>query len=157
MLKQSEDTVVSLTNEVSSLSGQVNSQSSQVNSLSGQVSSESSQVASLSSVAYLGVEQALVSNQNFNLAFNSSTTITSFTVKTGGYLQISGTSSTSIAFAVCYGSTSHSQCDTSLTYYIVSFGLGGSTFNVPLMPGPVWINAYNSAAGTATLTVNEWT
>ena len=157
MLKQSSMTIVSLTSEANSLSSEVNSQSSQVKSLSGQVSSANSQIASLSSVAYLDVEQTLVNNQNYNLGFNASTTITSFTVSTGGYLQISGASNTIIVFAVCYGSTSHSQCDTSTTYYLVEFGFGGQTFNLPLMPGPVWINAYNNAAGTATLTVNEWT
>jgi hypothetical protein len=170
-LKQASTTIVSLTSEVGSLSGvissqssqvnsllgQVSSQNSQINSLSGQISSASSQIASLSSVAFLNVRTTLVNNQNYNLPFNSSTTITSFSVSTGGYLQISGTSNTNLIIAVCYGSTSQSQCDHSTMYFGIYFGYGSATFNIPLMPGPVWINAFNYNAGTATLTVNEWT
>lgn len=156
-LEQANATIASLTSEAGSLSSEISSQSSQVNSLSNQVSSEMSQITSLSGVAYLNVETTLLNNQNYNMPFNSSTTIMSFSVSTGGYLQISGTSNTYIILAVCYGSTSQSQCDTSLTYYDVDFGYGSAIFNVPLLPGQVWINAYNYDSGTATLTVNEWT
>lgn len=149
MLKQANATIVSL-------SGEVSSQSSQVSSLSGQLGSACSQITSLSSVAYLKVEQTLVNNQNYNLQFNSSTTVTSFTVSAGAFLQISGSSNTNVILAICYGATSQSQCDSSTTYYFVRFGFGGATFNAPLMPGPVWINAYNFMAGSATLSVVEW-
>ena len=159
-LKEASTTIVSLTNEAGSLSSEIGSQSSQVNSLSEQVSSESSQIASLSSVAYLSVETTLVNNQEYPLPVNGTTTVTNFTVPsdTAGYLQISGTSSTPIGIVVCYGATSQSQCDSSISsYYLLIFAYGGSTFNIPLMAGPIWIIAANIHAGTATLTVNEWT
>jgi hypothetical protein len=159
-LNMASTTIASLTNEAGSLSIEISSQSSQVDSLSGQISSESSQIASVSSVAYLKVEQILVNNQNYNMPVNSNTTVASFSVplNTGGYLQISGTSSTYLLLLVCYGSTSQFQCESSITsYYLFYFGYGGATFNAPLMPGPIWIMAFNSLAGTATLTVNEWT
>lgn len=148
----------SLSSEISSQSSEISSQSSQISSLSEQASSASSQIASLSSVAYLNVETSLVNDQNYSMPFNSTTTVASFSVNTGGYLQISGTSSTYIVLYVCYGSTSQSQCGAGAAgVRIVNFGYGGMIFNVPLMPGPVWIDAYVYSAGTATLTVNEWT
>ena len=134
---------------IASLSTSVNSMATQLTSLSGQVSS-------LQSTLNLQIEQTLTDNQNFNLPFNSSTTVTHFTASYAGYLQISGASNTNLAIVVCYGATSQSACDSSRTYYLIFFGQGGSTFNAPLMPGPIWINAYNKAAGTATLLVVEW-
>ena len=134
---------------IASLSTSVNSMATQLTSLSGQVSS-------LQSTLNLQIEQTLTNNQNFNLPFNSSTTVTHFTASYAGYLQISGASNTNLAIVVCYGATSQSACDSSRTYYLIFFGQGGSTFNAPLMPGPIWINAYNKAAGTATLLVVEW-
>ena len=134
---------------IASLSTSVNSMATQLTSLSGQVSS-------LQSTLNLQIEQTLTNNQNFNLPFNSSTTVTHFTASYAGYLQISGASNTNLAIVVCYGATSQSACDSSRQYYLIFFGQGGSTFNAPLMPGPIWINAYNKAAGTATLLVVEW-
>ncbi len=156
-LNRANATITSLTSEAGSLAGEASSQSSQINSLSEQASSQSSQIATLSSIASLNVETNLVNNQNFNVPFNSTTTIASFTVSTGGYLQISGTSDTPVYLFLCYGATSLNQCDASTTYYEVGFLYGGETFNAPLMPGPVWIMVGNYYAGTATLTINEWT
>ncbi|TMQ00955.1 MAG: hypothetical protein E6K99_01455 [Thaumarchaeota archaeon] len=155
-LQTANATIASLSTSVNSMATQLTSLSGQVSSLQSTVSSQSSQVSSLQSTLNLQIEQTLTNNQNFNLPFNSSTTVTHFTASYAGYLQISGASNTNLAIVVCYGATSQSACDSSRTYYLIFFGQGGSTFNAPLMPGPIWINAYNKAAGTATLLVVEW-
>ena len=130
--------------------------SSEVSSQSSEIAAQNSEISAAQSTIGVQVQQTILNGQTINMPFNSSTTVTSFTVSYGGYVQISGTSSTSIGLAICYGATTQSACDSSRTYYLVYFGTSG-TYSAPLMPGPVWINAYNYNAGTATLTVVEWT
>jgi hypothetical protein len=149
---------------ISSYSGQVNSQNSEISGLqgtvssySGQVSSQNSEISGLQSTVSLQAEQTIANSQTINMAFNSSTTVASFTASYGGYIQISGASSTYIVLAICYGATSQSSCDSSTSFYQLVFGTGGATYNAPLMPGPVWINAYNYNAGTATISIVERT
>lgn len=145
-----------LQQQLAAASATVTSLSSEVDSYSTQVGGQNSEIAALQSTVSVQAQQTLLNGQAFNFASNSSTTVTHFTVSYGGYIQISGTSSTSIAVAVCYGATTQSACDSSYTYYLISFGTAG-TYNAPLMPGPVWVNVYSYYAGTATLTVVEWT
>jgi len=128
-----------------------------ISSKTATIESLSSEVGSYSRQVNLEVEQTLENSEMLTLPYNSTTTIAHFTASSGGYIQVSGTSNTFIAIGVCYGVTSLSDCEKSTSYFLIVFGYGGGTFNVPLMPGPVWMFASNKDAGTATLTIVLWT
>ncbi len=142
-----------LMRELTDANGTISSQSSEIQSLSGVAGSQSSEVAGYQSTVALQVTNTITSQMTLDMPYNSSTTLASFQVAYAGYLQVSGTSTTYVEIAVCYGATSHTLCNNSLTYYAIDFGYGGATFNAPLEPGAVWINVFNIDPGTASLTV----
>jgi hypothetical protein len=126
--------------------------SSEITSYSSEASSQASVISAQQSTISLQVQSTLSNSQRIDMAYNSSNTVAHFVSSVGGYVQISGTATTSTAIAVCYGVDSQAACDSSHTFYIVGFGYGG-TVTAPLEPGPVWINIYNLQAGSATLTL----
>jgi hypothetical protein len=145
--------LASQTKSVVSLSSVVGSYSVQASSQASEISAQQSIMTAQQSTIDLKVTQTIAGGVTINMPFNSSTTVASFTTGFAGFLEISGTANTNIALGVCYGATSASACDTSMNYFVVPFATGGSTFEAPMEPGPVWINAYNYKAGTATITV----
>jgi len=177
----SNSTISGKGSTISSLNGQVSSYQAEVSSLNANIThqlnaedamlakltaanatiasqtsalgSYSTQVRAQQSTIELEVQQTLTYDETLDMPYNSTTTVTHFTVNSGGYLQISGTSSTFIAIGACYGATSLAACNTSTSYYLLTFGYGGGTYDVPLEPGPVWVFAGNLDPGTATLTV----
>jgi cell division protein FtsL len=159
-LASQSTSIVSLSSTVSSYSGQISNLNSEIstqqNSITAQQNSMAAQqntIAAQQSTISLEVTQTIASGVALNMPFNSSTTVTSFTTNYAGYLEVSGTSNTDIAIGICYSATSASACDSSMNYWIIPFSTGGLTFEAPMEPGPVWINAYNYNAGTATITV----
>jgi len=147
--------IVSLSSEVSSYTGQIGSQNSEISTQQNSITAQQSTIAAQQSTINLEVTHTIASGVTLNMAFNSSTTVVSFTTGYAGYLEVSGTSNTSIFVAICYGATSAAACDSSTNYFLIAFATGGgATFEAPMEPGPVWINVYNPYnAGTATLTV----
>ena len=141
---------------IAQLSSQVSSYSGQVSSYSKQVSSQSSEISAQQSTISLEVQSTVVSSEALTFPANMTTTIAHFTASAAGYVQISGTSSTRLVVLVCYGATTEIACLESTSFYAAALGTSG-TVNAPLMPGPVWIDELALQAGTATVTVVEYT
>jgi hypothetical protein len=146
-------TLASQSVSIASLSSIVSSYSGEISSQNSVISTQQNSITAQQSTLSLEVTQTIAGGITLNMPFNSSTPVTSFTAGYAGYLEVSGTSNTYVDIGVCYGATSASECDSSVNYFIIPFSTGGATFEAPMEPGPVWINAYNYNAGTATITV----
>ncbi len=147
----------SLSNKVSNLQTQTSNLQSQVSDLQSQTSSLQSQVSSLQ--ATVNTDQSLLSlsvatteaNQaTINQAAGQTTTITSFAAIYAGYIQITGTSTTTNGFIQV---TDSFYVGGNPTNY--QFGTG-ATFNVAVLPGTVTVSFGNtnfSSGASATITV----
>jgi len=130
--------------------------SNEVSTWSEQVVSQNSEIAAQQEILNLEVQSTLVNGATLTIPANTTTDIVHFQASQGGYFQISGSSDTELVIVTCYGVTTQAACLTSTNFYLVAFGTGG-TFNVPLMPGDIWVDCFSLQSGTATLTVVEYT